>query len=156
MPEIRNPNIVFILSDQHRHCTLPGVDGCEVAAPNLEAMARNGVSLRHCYSNAPVCGPARGMLMTGHWPSETGMCGNDFELPATSHSLGFRMRDAGYHTLYVGKWHLHGGDKEPDSNCRWVPPGVGRHGFDRLLIWNCTNDHWASYYFAENDGTRCE
>lgn len=156
MPEGRKPNIVFILSDQHRHCALPGVDGCEVEAPNLRAMARNGLSLGHCYSNAPVCGPARGMLMTGHWPSETGMSGNDFELPSTPHSLGFRMRDAGYHTLYIGKWHLHGGDAEPDSNCRWVPPGPDRHGFDRLLIWNRTNDHWDSHYYAEADGTPCD
>ena len=83
-----HPNVLFILSDQHRYCSLPGVDGCEVVAPNLERLQRAGTSFSSYYSNYPLCAPARGMLISGRWPSDTGVVNNLSELEPSPSSLG--------------------------------------------------------------------
>ena len=151
----RKPNVLFILSDQHRYCSMPGVDGCEVIAPAFERLAAEGVTFTNSYSCYPLCSPARAMMVSGRWPTDTGVTFNDYELYTTPTSLGTVFQDAGYHTAYVGKWHLHEGPKENvDHNDHYIPPGPGRHGFSYLKLWNETNKHWQSYWYDDPDGER--
>jgi arylsulfatase A-like enzyme len=147
------PNVLFILSDQHRNCSMPGVDGCEVLAPNLERLQRAGTTFTNCFSNYPVCAPARGMLMSGRWPSDTGVVNNLSELEPSSSSLAAIFARDGYQTCYIGKWHLHAGPLETvDGNDRNIPPGPGRHGFERMNVWTETNRHWDSVRYEEGTG----
>ena len=148
-----HPNVLFILSDQHRYCSLPGVDGCEVVAPNLERLQRAGTSFSSYYSNYPLCAPARGMLISGRWPSDTGVVNNLSELEPSPSSLGAVFSQGGYQTCYIGKWHLHAGPLETvDGNDRYIPPGPGRHGFEYMSIWTETNRHWNSVRYEEGSG----
>ena len=147
------PNVLFVLSDQHRYCSMPGVDGCEVLAPNLERLQRAGTSFTNCFSNYPLCAPARGMLISGRWPSDTGVFNNLSELEPSTSSLGEIFARGGYQTCYIGKWHLHGGPQETvDGNDRYIPPGPGRHGFERMSVWTETNRHWDSVRYEEGSG----
>ena len=151
MPD--QPNVLLVFSDQHRYCSMPGVDGCEVIAPNLRKLAQSGVSFTSSFSNYPVCGPARAMIISGRWPSDTGIVANEYELVPRPTSLGNVFQDAGYDTAYIGKWHLHGGPREnSDANDRYIPPGAGRHGFEHMVVWNQTNNHWHSMYYDETTG----
>ena len=147
------PNVLFVLSDQHRYCSMPGVDGCEVLAPNLERLQRAGTSFTNCFSNYPLCAPARGMLISGRWPSDTGVFNNLSELEPSTSSLGEIFARGGYQTCYIGKWHLHGGPQETvDGNDRYIPPGPGRNGFERMSVWTETNRHWDSVRYEEGSG----
>ena len=132
---------------------MPGVDGCEVLAPNLERLQRAGTSFTNCFSNYPLCAPARGMLISGRWPSDTGVVNNLSELKPSTSSLGAIFARGGYQTCYIGKWHLHGGPQETvDGNDRYIPPGPGRHGFERMSVWTETNRHWDSVRHEEGSG----
>ena len=132
---------------------MPGVDGCEVLAPNLERLQRAGTTFTNCFSNYPVCAPARGMLMSGRWPSDTGVVNNLSELEPSSSSLAAIFARDGYQTCYIGKWHLHAGPLETvDGNDRNIAPGPGRHGFERMNVWTETNRHWDSVRYEEGTG----
>ena len=72
----RKPNLLFIFSDQHRACSMPGEPFNDAAAPNLARLAREGLTARNCISNYPVCSPYRGMLLSGRWPYQTGIIDN--------------------------------------------------------------------------------
>lgn len=148
------PNLLFILSDQHRYCSLPGVDGCEVLAPNLERLQGMGAGFTNCYSNYPVCAPARGMLLSGQFPSASGVTNNLSELAPSPASLGNLFAQVGYRTCYIGKWRLLAGPPETiDGNDRYIPPGAGRHGFERMDLWSETNRRWDSLRYLDNTPT---
>ncbi len=100
------PNIIFYFSDQQRFDTL-GCYGQKLpVTPNLDALAKEGVLMREAYTPQPVCGPARAMLQTGLYASQTGCFRNNIALPKNMKTLPMYMKEAGYELGYVGKWHL--------------------------------------------------
>jgi len=108
------PNILLILTDQHRFDTIAAaVDHFEVTTPALDSLADAGVFFDAAYTTSPVCCPARSSIVTGLYPSQTGVYGNlDREVGPMTEGLatvGNRMQAAGYQTVYHGKSHL-GGD----------------------------------------------
>ena len=135
----RRPNLLFVFSDQHRACSMPGEPFNDAAAPALEALASQGTTFSHCISNYPVCSPYRGILMTGRWPYQTGVIDNSYPLRPSEYSLGEAFRDAGYRTGYVGKWHL---DARGAEGHALKPEGDSRHGFDDWRAWYNTNPHF--------------
>ena len=151
---IGHPNIIFVLSDQHRYASLPWTGVCQVQAPTLARLREQGVSFSRAYSNYPVCSPARAMIMSGKWAQEVGFPHCGFELDPTPDSLGERFARAGYRTSYIGKWHLHAGPDAGDQHCRYIPPGEGRHGFQRMTLWTESNKHWDAAYYDDRSGER--
>ena len=111
------PNIIFIIADDHRACSI-GAYGCdEVSTPNLDALAERGTTFTnaHCQGgfNPAVCVPSRASLLSGRSVFELSNavernC-NDFSagahIPDTMATVPERLRAAGYHTHAVGKWH---------------------------------------------------
>ena len=151
-PAQTRPNVLFIFSDQHRYCSLPGQDYNDAEAPSLARLASEGVSFNQCVSNYPVCSPYRGILMTGRWPYETGIVDNAFPLKLEELSLGEVFRRNGYRTGYVGKWHL---DSRGQEGKAIKPEGEARHGFDDWMAWYNTNPHYdRSYTFDRETGER--
>jgi arylsulfatase A-like enzyme len=125
------PNIVYVFGDQHRNCSWPGGGTAQIQTPNLETLAGQGVVLTNCISNFPLCSPHRASLLTGRFPQAHTITRNIATttmdpLPATEPSIARALRNAGYATGHVGKWHLYPGAQTGTL----VPPGDHRHGFD--------------------------
>lgn len=137
--DARRPNVLFVFSDQHRACSMPGEPYNDASSPAFAKLASQGATLTHCISNYPVCSPYRGILMTGRWPYQTGVIDNAFPLRESEYSLGEAFRDAGYRTGYVGKWHL---DARGAEGHALKPAGEARHGFAEWRAWYNTNPHF--------------
>jgi len=106
--ESRKPNIVFVLTDQWRaqatgYSGDPNLIG---KTPNLDRIADSGINFRNAISTTPVCTPYRAALLTGRYPTTTGMIFNDLHLPEESYTMAEMFKESGYATAYIGKWHL--------------------------------------------------
>jgi arylsulfatase len=107
------PNIIIILADDMGFSDL-GCYGSEIATPNLDRMARQGMRLTEFYTT-PRCCPSRAALMTGLYPQQAGVGammedrgvpGYRGELNRHCITIAEELRRTGYDTLMVGKWHL--------------------------------------------------
>jgi choline-sulfatase len=100
------PNILFIMADQHRADYLGSAGAGFVRTPNLDRLAARGVRFDQCYTNCPVCAPARIGLATGLQPSRLGSLDNASYLPRSAPTFYQRFRDHGYRVGCVGKLDL--------------------------------------------------
>ncbi|MFW9882736.1 MAG: sulfatase, partial [Candidatus Thorarchaeota archaeon] len=101
------PNIIYIFSDQHRGDTLGCVGHPSVITPNLDRLASEGVVYTNCFTNSPLCMPARATMMTKMYVCEHGVWNNSIEASSNGPSHVRNIRDAGYHTVLIGKTHLY-------------------------------------------------
>ncbi|HEC38859.1 MAG TPA: DUF4976 domain-containing protein [bacterium] len=101
------PNIILIFPDQHRGEIMGCMGDPVVITPNLDKLASEGVVFTQCFTNSPLCIPARATLMTGKYVSEHGVINNNMEASSSSQSHVRNIRDAGYHTAVIGKTHLY-------------------------------------------------
>jgi len=100
------PNIIFILTDQQRFDSC-GCYGQKLnITPNLDKMAKEGVLFQHAFTNQPVCGPARSIIQTGKYATETLCYRNGIALPSNEITIANYLSESGYGTAYIGKWHL--------------------------------------------------
>jgi arylsulfatase len=106
----RAPNIVFIYCDDLGYGDL-GCYGSGIPTPNLDRMAAEGVRFTQFYSANPVCSPSRAALLTGRYPTRVGVPKVLFPKDTTGLSedevtIAQMLKDRGYKTMCVGKWHL--------------------------------------------------
>lgn len=117
------PNILFLLSDQHRADAMGCAGHPFLKTPALDSLAREGVIFENAYSSNPLCVPARMGLMTGRHCGDIRVWGNgnvlDSTIPTFAHGLGA----AGYETVLCGKMHFCGPDQF--------------HGFKQRLVGEC-------------------
>lgn len=141
----RRPNILFILTDQWRAKALGYAGDPNVKTPNLDRLAKEAASFRNAVSVCPVCTPYRASLMTGRFPTSTGMFLNDLYLPDEELCFAEVLKDAGYRTGYIGKWHLDGHGRKA-----FIPP-ERRQGWDYWKVAECDHNYMHSHYYAGND-----
>jgi len=102
----RRPNVIVFFTDQQRWDTT-GVHGNPLnLTPNFDRMARTGTDVHYSFTCQPVCGPARSCLQTGMYATQTGVWRNSRVLDPDAVTLAKCFRAGGYHTGYIGKWHL--------------------------------------------------
>ena len=142
------PNFLFVFSDQQSSDMLGCYGNDQIITPNIDRLAKEGVRFNHCISSSPVCTPYRGMLLSGQHPLNVGAMVNDMQmLPGNGKYVAEVLRDAGYRTGYIGKWHLYDGKRN-----RPIPKGALRYGFDHeYRSNNCTLDFSAKNSFYWND-----
>jgi arylsulfatase len=129
------PNVLLILADDLGFSDL-GCYGGEIATPNLDRLAEQGVRFRQFYNGTRCC-PSRASLLTGLYPHQAGV-GN---MNNPTSALGYRgfpqpncvtiaevLKTAGYHTSMVGKWHLSAGPKTPRPTDRGFDEFYGMIG----------------------------
>jgi arylsulfatase A-like enzyme len=131
------PNIIVYLSDQFRW-DFVGANGrnSSTRTPNLDALASRGKNFTHTVTNQPVCAPARSVLFTSRYATETGVWHNGLELDKSLPTLAGELRKAGYTTNYIGKWHLANGNKSTGGSAGAVK-AEDRGGF--LDLWEGAN-----------------
>lgn len=100
------PNIVLILSDQHRGDALGCSGNDAVRTPFLDRLALEGVRFGRCSTSSPLCMPARASLVSGQYVNEHGAWGNRHEADRHGQSHVRNIRDAGYCTAVIGKTHF--------------------------------------------------
>ena len=144
----RHPNVLYVFSDQHRALSLPGEPFSEAIAPTLDRFRRDNLSMDRCISNYPLCVPHRAILMSGLYPTQSHVTQNENTLEPAVPGLGEAFSKAGYHTGYVGKWHLYHGENE------FVPKGPYRFGFEDWRVWANTNKHYDGVTFDPETGAR--
>ena len=137
-PPAGAPNIVVVLVDDLGYSDL-GCYGSEIETPNVDALAARGLRFTNFHS-APMCSPTRAALLTGCNPHaagfgtvahvDAGFPGYAMELGPDVATIAEVLRDQGYSTLMVGKWHL-----AKDSDCSASGPQHSwpcQRGFDRF------------------------
>lgn len=123
------PNIVILFADDLGYGDLGSYGHPYIRTPSLDRLANEGQRWTDFYAPAPVCSPSRGALLTGRLPNRTGLYGrqiavlfpnDEHGMPQAERTLAEALREAGYATGIIGKWHL------GDAPAR-LPT---RHGFD--------------------------
>jgi len=131
------PNLLFIFADQMRGMDMACAGNGQVRTPHLDRLAAEGTQFTHAYANTPVCTPCRGTILTGRYPHAHRAVANDLALPDDEVTVAELLRDAGYRTGYIGKWHLDGVPRDG-----FTPPGPRRQGFDFWAAWNCAHAYF--------------
>ena len=152
------PNIIFILIDDLGWRDLACYGSSYYETPNIDRLATEGMTFSDAYAACPVCSPTRASILTGKYPATVGV--SDWidwggwvhpahgrlvdahyinHLPLNEVSIAAALKNAGYATWHVGKWHLGGESTAPE-----------KHGFDH----NIGGCHWgspANGYFSPYD-----
>ena len=116
----RKPNIIFVMADDLGYADLGSYGQTYIKTPHLDKMAREGMRFTDCYSGAPVCAPARSVLMTGQHTGHTtvrgnfgkggvkGLVGGNGRVPLKAEDVTIAevLKEAGYVTGMSGKWGL--------------------------------------------------
>ncbi len=158
-PDARGkPNVVVVLADDLGFADL-GCYGSEIETPNLDALAERGLRYTN-FHVTPMCSPTRAALLTGINPhlvgvghvahSDSGFPGYAMELSENVATAAEVLRDAGYATYMVGKWHL-----AKDSDCSDAGPRHSwpcQRGFDRFygFLDGFTNLHHPHRLLRDN------
>ncbi|MFN2271916.1 MAG: sulfatase-like hydrolase/transferase [Anaerolineae bacterium] len=104
------PNFVFVMTDTQATNVIGAYGHPELDTPNIDGLASTGTKFSRAYTTCPLCGPARAAIFTGIYSHTAGTWTNNLALGDNIQTMGQRFRDGGYHTAYVGKWHLDGHD----------------------------------------------
>ncbi|MBN1249956.1 MAG: sulfatase-like hydrolase/transferase [Anaerolineae bacterium] len=100
------PNVLLILTDQHRYDTL-GCYGAEICqTPNIDRLAARGVRFDRAYTSTVPCSPSRAALFTGVYPHKNDVRINNQVLNPNIPNLASELGAAGYQLGYAGKWHI--------------------------------------------------
>lgn len=121
----QKPNIIFIVVDDLGYGDLSCYGAKDLKSPNLDALAREGLRFTNFYANCPVCSPTRASILTGCYPDLVGVPGvirtnapdNWGSLSQSALLLPQALKNQGYHTAAIGKWHL-GLTKKDHPNTR--------------------------------------
>ncbi|WP_372917805.1 sulfatase-like hydrolase/transferase, partial [Salegentibacter sp.] len=105
------PNIVFIMTDDHATQAISayGHPVSQLApTPNIDRIAQNGVKFNNNFCTNSICGPSRAVILTGKHSHINGFRMNGDVFDGSQATLPKYLKEVGYQTALVGKWHLHG------------------------------------------------
>lgn len=157
----KQPNLLFIFADQWRRQAVGFVNEDQVQTPTLDALAKESVIFDNAISSCPLCSPFRASLFTGKYPLSNGVFTNcktglDIMLKEEETCLSDILHDNGYHTAYIGKWHLDIPERHynpnPISGAKgwdaYTPPGPKRHQFDFWHSYGADDNHFTPHYWT--------
>lgn len=100
------PNILFLLTDQHRQDGVGAYGKEGVITPHLDGLARDGIRFDRAYTAQPVCAPNRASILSGLYPHTHGLRENTWPLSPRVQTMAEMLAPLGYDCGYFGKWHL--------------------------------------------------
>lgn len=115
--ETELPNIIFILADDLGYADTGATGTRSVSTPNIDSLAADGLTVQNAYAASPICSPTRTALLTGRYPQRyrigleeplrsSDAKRHDLGIPKGQVTIASALRDQGYATALVGKWHL--------------------------------------------------
>ena len=127
--ETSSPNIVLVLADDLGYADLGCYGGTIAKTPNLDRFATESLRLTYCYAGNANCSPSRTAIMTGRTPMRVGVrsaipLGSPMHVGRNEITIATLLKQAGYTTCHVGKWHMNGQFNEPTQ------PQPNDHGFE--------------------------
>ena len=145
----RPPNVVLLFSDDQGTIDVNAYGAEDLHTPNLNRLARQGVRFTQLYVGAPVCSPSRASLLTGRTPHWAGVPGNvpihGKGLPSEQVTMAEVLKEAGYETALIGKWHLgsvDGNGPRDQGFSRFFGHMRGCiDNFSHFFYWNGPNVH---------------
>jgi len=123
------PNIVLVMSDQHRADMMGCAGDLSVRTPTLDRLAGGGVRFSRVACQGPLCMPARASFMTERYVRDHGVYDNWAELDPASPTYVGALREAGYHTTLIGKAHLYRDEGLEARHNDELAPKLQRLGF---------------------------
>ena len=164
----KKKNLLFVFADQWRADAMGYAQADPVHTPNMDAFCRESTYCDHAFSTFPVCTPHRASLMTGRYPLSMGIftnCKNGLSMRLGDEEIGVgqMLKEAGYQTAYIGKWHL---DEPEQNHCQnpvsgardwdaFTPPRVRRHGFDYWYSYGTYDVHLKPHYWHDTPEMIC-
>ena len=148
----KQPNIIFILSDDHRWDHLSIVGHPFVETPNLDRLAAEGILFENAFVTTSLCSPSRASFITGTYAHTHGVKNNI--TPWSDDNITFMelLKNAGYDTAFIGKWHMPGDLPDPRGIDEFitftVQGGQGKY-FDCPLIVNGVEEPSRKSYITE-------
>jgi arylsulfatase A-like enzyme len=145
------PNVLLIYTDDQGTIDLNCYGAEDLITPNLDALAAGGVRFTQMYAPSAICSASRAGLMTGRYPARAGVPSNVSSqegvagMPTTEITIAEMLREAGYATGHVGKWHL-GYTPETMPNGQGYDHSFGHMGgcidnYSHFFYWNGPNRH---------------
>lgn len=119
----RRRNLVFVMTDDQRWDSLGCMGHPFLKTPNLDRLAREGAHCVNTFVTTSLCSPSRASILSGQYAHQHGVLDNRTLLPEGTPTYPALLKQAGYRTAFVGKWHMGGSTDEPRP------------------FW----DHWASF-----------
>lgn len=107
----KRPNILFIMADDHAIQAISAYNhpiGRVAPTPNIDRIAKNGALFYHSYVTNSICGPSRAVILTGKHSHINGFRQNGDRFDGSQPTLPKMLKQSGYQTALIGKWHLHG------------------------------------------------
>ena len=136
----RPPNVLVILTDDQRWDAMGCAGNRLVRTPNMDRLAAEGVRFANVFVTTSLCSPSRASLLSGQYARQHRVLNNFTEYPNTLPSYPRRLKDAGYETAYIGKWHM-----GEDNDER-------RPGFDHWFSHRGQGNYFDTEF--NDDGTR--
>jgi arylsulfatase A len=146
------PNVILILSDDQGAMDAGCYGAKDLVTPHLDALAARGVRFTQFYAAAPVCSPSRAATLTGRYPLRAGLTGNATSqpggkggMPSSQVTVAEILKEAGYATAHLGKWHL-GYTKDTLPNAQGFDHSFGHMGgcidnYSHFFYWDGPNRH---------------
>ena len=147
----RRPNVVLIFTDDQGSVDVNCYGSKDLHTPGMDALAKRGTRFTQFYVGAPVCSPSRAALLTGRYPQRAQLSGNTSSqkgkagMPTMQRTIAEMMKDGGYVTGHIGKWHL-GYTPETMPNGQGFDYSFGHMGgcidnYSHFFYWNGPNRH---------------
>ncbi|MDA1013566.1 MAG: sulfatase-like hydrolase/transferase [Planctomycetota bacterium] len=147
----KRPNVLVIYTDDQGSVDLGCYGAKDLITPHMDGLATRGVRFTQFYAAAPVCSPSRAAMLTGRVPQRAGVPGNvssqpgNAGMPTEQVTMAEMMKQAGYRTAHIGKWHL-GYTPETMPNGQGFDYSFGHMGgcidnYSHFFYWNGPNRH---------------
>ncbi len=142
-PEVVQPNILFIMSDDHAQRAISAYGNSLIPTPNIDRIANEGVVFRNAFVTNSICSPSRATLLTGKFSHMNGLRDNRDVFDGHQPTFPQMLQKQGYETAVVGKWHL---KSEPVGFDFWrILIGQGEYYSPQFRTPNGIVQHDGSY-----------
>lgn len=130
------PNVIFFLVDDMGYKDLGCYGSTYYETPHIDQLAESGIKFTQAYAACAVCSPSRHAILSGKYPARTGCTNFGMHMDTSEFTLAEAMKNNGYSTYFIGKWHL--GDKQgekPEEQGFDVNIAGGREGQPGSYFW---------------------